>query len=82
MFMGGHDPTAATAENYRAFALEASGRSPSYERLATEVASDPAILGFLDELPAPKRQPNLLFAAARSRSRIACPRSPGEPAWT
>jgi hypothetical protein len=65
MFMGGHDPTAATAENYRVFALEASGRSPAYERLATEVASDPAILGFLDELPASKRQPNLLFAAAR-----------------
>ena len=63
--MGGHDPTAATTENYRAFALEASGRSPLYERLAIEVASDPAILGFLDELPAPKRQPNLLFAAAR-----------------
>lgn len=63
--MGGHDQTAATAESYRVFALEARGRSPSYERLATEVASDPAILGFLDGLPASKRQPNLLFAAAR-----------------
>src|SRR5260370_28040780 len=65
MFMGGHDLTASTAENYRAFAREASGRSPQYERLATEVADDAGILAFLAGLPRAKRQPNLLFAAAR-----------------
>jgi len=64
--MGGHDLTATTAETYRAFALEAAGRSPQYERLSTEVADDDAILSFLASLPPAKRQPNLLFAAARS----------------
>ena len=56
---------ASTAENYRAFAEEATGRSPQYERLSLDVARDAAILDFLVELPRPKRQPNLLFAAAR-----------------
>ncbi len=65
MFMGGHDPTVGTAENYRAFARDASGRSPLYERLANEVAGDAGILAFLASLPLAKRQPNLLFAAAR-----------------
>jgi hypothetical protein len=63
--MGGHDLSATTADNYRAFAAEARGRSPRYEELALAVAADPAILGFLSTLPAHKRQPNLLFAAAR-----------------
>ena len=63
--MSGHDPTASTAENYRAFAAEAHGRSPAYEELARAVADDPLVLGFLDTLPAAKRQPNLLFAVAR-----------------
>jgi hypothetical protein len=56
-----------TAANYRRFArLEAAGRSLSYERLALSVADDRAILTFLDALPPLKRQPNLLFAAARA----------------
>ncbi len=62
--MSGHDLRASTAENYLDFASEARGRSPRYDRLATEVAGDRAILEFLDGLPAAKRQPNLLFAAA------------------
>lgn len=64
MSMGGHDLTASTAENYRAFAREARGRSPGYERLATEAAADASLLGFLASLPRAKQQPNLLFAAA------------------
>jgi hypothetical protein len=64
MPMSGHDPRAGTAGNYRAFAQEARGRSPHYVRLANEVADDPEILAFLGGLPKPKRQPNLLFAAA------------------
>jgi hypothetical protein len=60
------EATRATAENYRRFArLEAAGRSPAYEQLALAVAGDAAILAFLQCLPPAKRQPNLLFAAAR-----------------
>jgi hypothetical protein len=65
VWMHGHDLDAGIAENYRAFAEEARGRSPAYERLATAVCDDPAVLGFLGSLPPAKRQPNLLFAAAR-----------------
>ena len=64
--MTGHDPAKGIAENYREFArLEAHGRSPAYESLAESVAGDPVILRFLSSLPPDKRQPNLLFAAAR-----------------
>ena len=65
MAMSGLDPGRSTAENYRAFGREARGRSPAYESLATSVADDDMVLGFLAALPPPKRQPNLLFAAAR-----------------
>ena len=63
--MHGHDLTASAAENYLAFAEEARTRSPAYQALAAGVAEDPVILGFLASLPPEKRQPNLLFAAAR-----------------
>ena len=63
--MHGHDLGLSVAENYRAFADEARGRSPRYEFLAGAVAEDPAVLRFLGSLPPEKRQPNLLFAAAR-----------------
>jgi hypothetical protein len=64
--MTGLDPTVSTIENYRRFARdEAAERSPSYEHLAYAVAEDDLILTFLAKLPAAKRQPNLLFAAAR-----------------
>jgi hypothetical protein len=63
--MHGHDLSVSTAENYRAFAQDARGRSPAYEALAMSVAGDAAVLRFLGSLPPEKRQPNLLFAAAR-----------------
>ena len=60
------DVTADVVRAYRAFArLEAHGRSPAYEALAWAVAEDAGIAGFVGSLPAAKRQPNLLFAAAR-----------------
>ena len=65
MAMGGLDPRRSTAENYRVWGREAHGRSPAYESLAASVADDDVVLGFLASLPPPKRQPNLLFAAAR-----------------
>lgn len=70
------DGSRATADEYRAFALrEARGRSSTYERLALAVAEDERVLALLDRLPEPKRQPNLLFAAARYRGAPV-----GEPA--
>lgn len=57
---------AEISDFYRWFAEhEAHGRSRLYEMLALEVAEDSAILSFLAELPPPKRQPNLLFAAVK-----------------
>lgn len=55
----------STAENYRRFGSEAAGRSPVYADLAEAVAADEEILAYLSALPKPKRQPNLLFGAAR-----------------
>ena len=63
--MDSHDLNAGTAQRYLAFAHEAGGRCPAYEALARSVAQDSTILGFLGSLPPAKRQPNLLFAAAR-----------------
>ena len=57
---------AEIAEEYRAFGRqEARGRSAAYEALAESVAGDPALVRFVASLPHAKRQPNLLFAAAR-----------------
>src|SRR5215469_10269346 len=63
--MGGLNPDADTAENYRQWAREAHGLSPAYETLANAAADDRVVLDFLATLPRLKRQPNLLFAAAR-----------------
>lgn len=64
--MSGLDPTLDAAQNYRRFAeREAAGRSPAYEALAMAVASDDVVLEYLASLLIEKRQPNLLFAAAR-----------------
>ena len=55
-----------TAGFYRHFAVhEATGESPTYVAWADGVAADEEVLALLGELPAPRRQPNLLFAAAR-----------------
>ena len=51
---------------YRTFARqEARGRSQAYAELAESVADDAAVAGFIASLPPGKRQPQLLFAAAR-----------------
>ena len=64
--LAGDDPVAAVVETYRAFARrEARGRSAAYESLAESAADDAAIVDFVASLPSDKRQPNLLFAAAR-----------------
>lgn len=51
---------------YLSFAeLEARDRSPLYENLARRMAEDVRLLTVLGELPPPKQQPNLLFAAVK-----------------
>jgi hypothetical protein len=62
----GDDAMTAVARTYRRFGrLEARGRSAAYEALAESVAGDAALVSFVASLPPDKRQPNLLFAAAR-----------------
>jgi hypothetical protein len=62
----GDDAVTAVARTYRQFArLEARGRSAAYEALAESAAGDTALVSFIASLPPEKRQPNLLFAAAR-----------------
>ena len=53
------------ADTYREFAEEVAGESPCFEGWARSVADDPEVIAWLQELPALKRQPNLVFAAAR-----------------
>jgi hypothetical protein len=60
------DGVPGVVQDYREFGrLEARGRSAAYEELAEAVAGDEAIVAFVASLPPEKRQPNLLFAAAR-----------------
>ena len=62
----GGDALTAVAAAYRVFARrEARGRSAEYEALAESVADDPVVVNFIASLPAGKRQPQLVFAAAR-----------------
>jgi hypothetical protein len=57
---------ARLAARYTRFAEEeVQGRSPLYEAICLGVAGDAAVLGFLETVPAAKRQPNLLLAAVR-----------------
>ena len=60
------DDAAQLREYYRHFAaVEAAEVSPLYAEWAAAAAEDDEVLGLLAEVPASKRQPNLLFAAAR-----------------
>ncbi len=59
------DLTADTAEQYRDFALDARDYSPCYDDWCTRVASDDEVLAWLERLPLPKRQPNIVLASAR-----------------
>lgn len=56
----------STAAVYEGFAAaEARGVSPLYEEWAVSLAKDAVVLALIDQLPRQKRQPNLVFAAAR-----------------
>lgn len=52
-------------EEYLDFASYAAGDSPCFEAWALAVAEDAEVLTWLGTLPPVKRQPNLVFAAAR-----------------
>ena len=52
-------------EEYRDFATYAAGDSPCFEAWASGVLGDPEVLAWLGTLAPGKRQPNLVFAAAR-----------------
>ncbi|WP_067566225.1 DUF2332 domain-containing protein [Nocardia acidivorans] len=55
-----------TSGLYRRFAeFEARGSSSCYELWALGIASDPELVGLIDQLPLEKRQPNLVLTAAR-----------------
>ncbi|GGI47214.1 hypothetical protein BCL57_001914 [Agromyces flavus] len=71
------DAAESTAERYRVFAeVEARGTSPVYADWALGVAGDPATIDLIDELPAAKRQPNLVFTAARFHGAPSGPYPP------
>ena len=60
------DDAAQLREYYRHFAtVEAAEVSPLYAEWAASAAADDEVLRLLAEVPESKRQPNLLFAAAR-----------------
>jgi hypothetical protein len=61
----------ALAARYRDFAEATSGQSACFEQWATEVAADERLLRWIGELPEPKQQPNLVFAAARWHGVVA-----------
>ncbi|WP_137846455.1 DUF2332 domain-containing protein [Microbacterium sp. 2FI] len=69
------DPLAATYDEFGR--RWAHGTSPLYEDWATGIARDAEVLGLIRTLPAPKRQPNLVFAAARWEGAPLDP----YPAW-
>lgn len=55
-----------SARRYRHFAdAEARGHSPIYQALAAGVSGDAELVALVDQLPRPKRQPNLLLATVR-----------------
>lgn len=53
--------------------IEADGSSPQYAAWARAVAANDALVQLIDDLPAGKKQPNLVFAAARWHVAPAAP---------
>jgi hypothetical protein len=59
------EPYAGVAAQYGEFATHCDGESPCFAEWARGVAGDPELLAWVDELPGLKKQPNIVFAAAR-----------------
>ena len=62
--------TPRDAKEYADFAGYCEGDSPTFVEWARGVAEDSAVLDWLGGLPPIKRQPNLVFAAARFQASI------------
>ena len=59
------EPYAAVAAQYVDFAAHCEGESPCFVEWGRGVAADPEVLAWIDDLPGLKKQPNIVFAAAR-----------------
>ncbi len=59
------EPYAGVAAQYLEFAAHCEGESPCFVEWARGVADDAEVLAWVDELPGLKKQPNIVFAAAR-----------------
>jgi hypothetical protein len=59
------EPYAGVAAQYAEFADHCEGESPCFVEWARGVAGDEAVLAWIDRLPGLKKQPNIVFAAAR-----------------
>jgi len=59
------EPYGAVAAQYVDFARHCEGESPCFVEWGRGVAADPEVLAWTDELPGLKKQPNIVFAAAR-----------------
>ena len=59
------EPYDGVAAQYVDFAEHCEGESPCFVEWGRGVADDPEVLAWVDELPGLKKQPNIVFAAAR-----------------
>jgi hypothetical protein len=59
------EPYDEVARQYAVFAEEAREESPCFVEWGLGVAADPEVQAWVDRLPGIKKQPNLVFAAAR-----------------
>src|SRR6478735_12514135 len=59
------EPYDGVASQYVHFAEHCEGQSPCFVEWGRGVAADPEVLAWIDGLPGLKKQPNLVFAAAR-----------------
>ncbi len=59
------EPYDGVAAQYVDFAEHCEGESPCFVEWGRGVAADPEVLAWVDELPGLKKQPNIVFAAAR-----------------
>lgn len=59
------EPYGDVAEEYLRFAVDAAEVSPCFDAWGRAVAADPEVIAWITTLPSVKRQPNLVFAAAR-----------------
>ena len=59
------EPYGAVAAQYLEFATHCEGESPCFVEWALGVAADEEVLAWIEQLPGLKRQPNIVFAAAR-----------------